>query len=299
MSVQPRFWREVAASFAEALEFSELHLEQLCSLLLLWLNECASWEQLGARESSSAANRDPVAQSQCFNPFKDAWSMSSKFSSLASLAALPRALAATPSVVDSASCGGHTVYVHVYDVSQTEGIQKLNKILAHKKAPLKLGGVFHAGVEVNGIEWSFGFQPIETRYGVACTIPKRHPQHHFRQTVKMGLTEFKPEKVTEIISCMVEEYPGHDYDLLRRNCCHFADDFCRRLGVGGIPGWIHRLARVGAGVATMLEAAQSVGSQVHAIPRSFSTTLNAPECSPTHETLHRLRDNEWIECRDF
>merc|ERR1712194_720802 len=42
---------------------------------------------------------------------------------------------------------------------------------------------------------------------------------------------------------MLEEYPGHDYDLLRRNCTHFADDFCQRLGVGGIPGWIHRLAR--------------------------------------------------------
>ena len=43
-------------------------------------------------------------------------------------------------------------------------------------------------------------------------------------------------------------YPGGDYDLLRRNCCHFADDFARRLGVGGIPSWIMRLAKIGAGV---------------------------------------------------
>merc|ERR1712196_431310 len=108
-----------------------------------------------------------------------------------------------------------------------------------------------------------------------------------------------PDSIATIISNLIEEYPGEDYDLLRRNCCHFADDFCRRLGVGGIPGWIHRLARVGAGVATMLEAAQSVGNQVSGIPRSFSTTLNAPECSPTHETLHRLRDNEWLELDGF
>merc|ERR1711972_1081735 len=82
---------------------------------------------------------------------------------------------------------GHMVYIHVYDVSQTEGIQKLNRILAHKHAPLKLGGVFHAGVEVNGLEWSFGYQPHETRSGVGCNTPKEHPQHHFRQTVKMGI----------------------------------------------------------------------------------------------------------------
>merc|ERR1712048_864373 len=117
--------------------------------------------------------------------------------------------------------------------------------------------------------------------------------HHFRQTVKMGITQRNSEEITAIIACMVEEYPGDDYNLLRRNCCHFADDFCKRLGVGSIPGWIHRLARIGAGVATMLEAAQSVGNQVSVAQRNMSDTLNAVECSPTHETLHRLKEAEW------
>ncbi|CAE7283269.1 unnamed protein product [Symbiodinium sp. CCMP2592] len=49
--------------------------------------------------------------------------------------------------------------------------------------------------------------------------------------------------------------PTPDYDLLRRNCCHFADDFARRLGVGGIPGWVMRLAKVGAGVEAMIASA--------------------------------------------
>ena len=39
------------------------------------------------------------------------------------------------------------VCLHVYDVSLEEGIQKLNKVLANKLSPVKLGGVFHAGVE--------------------------------------------------------------------------------------------------------------------------------------------------------
>jgi len=149
---------------------------------------------------------------------------------------------------------GLQVLLHVYDVSQEEGIQKLNRILAHKSSFFKLGGVFHAGVEVNGLEWSFGFSMSETHPGVSCVAPKKHPQHHYRQTVVLKPTYLKAEDVADIISNLIEEYPGDDYDLLRRNCCHFADDFSRRLGVGGIPNWVIRLARIGASVDSMLQA---------------------------------------------
>merc|ERR1712187_894719 len=94
----------------------------------------------------------------------------------------------------------------------------------------------------------------------------------------MGVTEHSSEKIAEIIACMVEEYPGEDYDLLRRNCCHFAEDFCKRLGVGPIPAWIHRLARIGAGVATMLEGAHSVATKVSEAQRTISETWTAAEC---------------------
>ena len=32
-----------------------------------------------------------------------------------------------------------------------------------------------------------------------------------------------------IAASSCEEYPGDGYDLFRRNCCHFADDFTRRI----------------------------------------------------------------------
>lgn len=144
------------------------------------------------------------------------------------------------------------VRLHIYDVSQEESIQKINRVLAHQYSPLKFGGVFHAGVEVNGLEWSFGFSPAEAHPGVGCVQPTKHPQHHYRQTVVLKQTKVVPEDIAGIISNLIEEYPGHDYDLLRRNCCHFADDFCRRLGVGGIPGWVHRLARLGASIDNVM-----------------------------------------------
>jgi len=150
---------------------------------------------------------------------------------------------------------GLRVLLHVYDVSQESSIQKINKVLAHKHFPLKFGGVFHAGVEVNDMEWCFGFSASKTHPGVACIEPKTHPQHHYRQTVDMGYTRCSPADVIEIVDQLLEEYPGDDYDLLRRNCCHFADDFTRRLGVGGIPGWVMRLAKVGAGVDSMIQSA--------------------------------------------
>jgi len=132
-------------------------------------------------------------------------------------------------------------------------------VLAHEWSPLKLGGVFHAGVEVGGLEWSFGFQPQESRPGVCCCLPRQHRQHHFRQTLELARTTLSDLRIQNIISELIEEYPGVDYDLLRRNCCHFADDFCSRLGVGHIPGWVHRLARAGAALESLL-----VGEPVHA-----------------------------------
>lgn len=154
---------------------------------------------------------------------------------------------------------GLPVYIHVYDVSQESVIRKLNRFTANKFSPLKFGGVFHAGVEVAHMEWSYGASVVETMPGIVCHEIKTHPQHRYRQTVFMGFTSLTAEEVADLISELVELYPGWDYDLLRRNCCHFADDMCQRMGVGRIPGWIYRFARVGAGLDAMITALKGLG----------------------------------------
>lgn len=142
--------------------------------------------------------------------------------------------------------GGSPVFVHVYDVSEEEGIQKVNNWLASKNSYLKFGGLFHAGVEVNGLEWSYGMTCEKTMAGISCILPKSHTVHHYRQTVQLRNTKLTPEEIADLLQVLIEEYPGDDYDLLRRNCCHWADDFCKRIGAGRMPGWIYRLSRVGA-----------------------------------------------------
>lgn len=141
---------------------------------------------------------------------------------------------------------GLEVSLHIYDVSRQASIQRLNSFLANKKSPFKLGGIFHAGVEVNGCEWSFGSTHDPAASGISCVDPKEDPQHHFKQTVPLERTPLSEREVDELISSLRGEYLGGDYNLLRKNCCHFCDDLCQKLGVGRVPGWVYRLARIGA-----------------------------------------------------
>jgi len=54
--------------------------------------------------------------------------------------------------------------------------------------------------------------------------------------------------VATILHEIVQEWRGKDYDLLTKNCCSFSAEFCHRLGVEGLPGWVDRFARIlGAG----------------------------------------------------
>jgi hypothetical protein len=144
----------------------------------------------------------------------------------------------------------NVVFLHIYDVSQDEKIANLNRWLAPQGSPLKFGGVFHAGVEVYGLEWAYGYTNCDTHPGIHSTLPKSHSSHSYRQSVLLGPTTLSAEEVAELISDMAEEWLGTEYDLLHRNCCTFADTLAKCLLVRRIPRWVHRLARVGATVDT-------------------------------------------------
>jgi len=226
MSRVPDFWSEVERELLhskQAPKQEDFRLEDLSEVMLTWLQDAIAWQYSDASEGPAPSEQFQVA-----------------------------ALGPKSARREDTS-GGKPVYLHIYDVSQEDGIRKLNKVLAHKYSPLKLGGVFHAGVEINGLEWSYGMSQIETLPGLSCVLPKQHPSHRYRQSVKLHRSKLSPEEVADLISQLAEEYPGHDYNLLRRNCCHFADDLCQRIGAGRIPGWVHRLARIGANVDSIMQ----------------------------------------------
>jgi len=157
---------------------------------------------------------------------------------------MPDGTTSEPSMQSGApSASGMPVYLHVYDVTHEESVGKLNALLAPRLCPLKLGGLFHVGVEVNGREWCYGY--CTKGSGVSGLRPRTHPSHVYRETICLPCTQLSEEKIVSAIQDLSSQYKGSDYNLLRRNCIHFADDLCLRLGVGGVPFWIHRLVRAG------------------------------------------------------
>jgi len=164
------------------------------------------------------------------------------------------------------------VVLHVYDVSQNPGVKWLNSVLAHPYAPLKFGGVFHVGVEIHGKEWWFGACPFGT--GVASSKPHAQTEHHFRQTLEMPSTQLSKVEIGSVLRALTAEYTGPSYHLLRRNCVHFASEFCRRLGVGEIPGWLCRLADLGSEALSGLGNLEDLGALQ--LSRSCAGVLRLP-----------------------
>lgn len=146
--------------------------------------------------------------------------------------------------------GGLPVQLHVYDVSRHSSVQWINTVLANRYSPVKFGGFFHVGVEVDGKEWSFGHCPVGT--GVAWAAPRTQAAHNFRETLKLPASKLTASEVQAVVRTLQAEYVGCSYNLFHRNCCHFADDLCQRLGVGQIPPWVYRLASLGGGAVQAL-----------------------------------------------
>ncbi|KAK2404550.1 deSI protein [Trifolium repens] len=138
------------------------------------------------------------------------------------------------------------VTLHVYDL--TNGSEKMNSTVVHINKIFKngigLGGIFHCAVQVYGDdEWSFGFCVEGT--GVFSCPSRKNAMFTYRKSLVLGKTNYNIFKVNQILRELSREWPGNSYDLFSKNCNHFCDEFCLRLGVPKPPGWINRFANVG------------------------------------------------------
>ncbi|XP_052187243.1 uncharacterized protein LOC127798010 [Diospyros lotus] len=139
------------------------------------------------------------------------------------------------------------VMLHIYDVTNS-GSDKTNNTIVNINKIFKdrigLGGIFHSAVQVYGDEeWSFGY--CEQGSGVFSCPAGKNPMYTHRESIFLGKTNFSIFKVNQILRELTREWPGYSYDLLSKNCNHFCDEFCERLGVPKIPGWVNRFAHAG------------------------------------------------------
>ncbi|XAR53626.1 hypothetical protein NMG60_11022251 [Bertholletia excelsa] len=139
------------------------------------------------------------------------------------------------------------VILHIYDVTNSGSdktnntIVQINKIF---KDGIGLGGIFHSAVQVYGDEeWSFGY--CEQGTGVFSCPAAKNPMYTYRECIVIGKTTCSIFEVNQILRELSREWSGCSYDLLSKNCNHFCDEFCERLGVPKLPGWVNRFANAG------------------------------------------------------
>jgi len=136
------------------------------------------------------------------------------------------------------------VTLHVYDFRAPV----LNDVLR------QLGtGAFHAAVEVYGREWTFGNVSREGS-GIFWNGPRANTAHTYREAVPMGTTQLTRQQIDRLLCVLKAKWPAESYDLVKRNCCHFCNEFCKKLGVGAVPPWVMSLAAVGAAAREDLNA---------------------------------------------
>ncbi|KAJ1609444.1 putative protease [Cryptosporidium canis] len=144
-----------------------------------------------------------------------------------------RSTSASRKEVFDRDSGSNMVILNVYDLDAVSG--SINRFTRAFEL-----GAFHAGVEVYGVEYCYG-STSDGSTGITVNVPRRHPIHIYRESVKMGRTSFSRGDIKRIISEMKPLWPGSEYNIFRRNCLTFADELCMVLDVGQIPNYVKLL----------------------------------------------------------
>jgi len=133
------------------------------------------------------------------------------------------------------------VFLNIYDIGTSPHVQLVNTCLHG------LGtGLFHCGVEVYELEWSYAATRTGAGTGVFFTVPRECEEQSFRESVALGRTKFSIKGVQQLLHVLEESWPASDYDVLTHNCCHFCIEFCKMLGVGPVPERVINLADASA-----------------------------------------------------
>ena len=174
------------------------------------------------------------------------------------------------------------VMLNVYDVSNHPRIQTIN----NTTKSLGYGGIFHAGIEIQGKEYSFGgtVNKKSKFSGVFQCAPKQCPMHHYRESVFLGDCELNSQQVENILTGIRPKWMATTYNVFRKNCACFGREFAIELGVGDLPKWVFSLATT----------AESIEPYLHKLNTYLKnrTQATAPE-SP------RKRISRLISSRDM
>jgi len=81
--------------------------------------------------------------------------------------------------------------------------------------------------------------------GVFACAPMMNEAHQYHCAVELGSTALSAQQVAKMLPGIQQQWLGTDYSMVSKNCCHFCEEFARRLGVATPPAWLNKLARMG------------------------------------------------------
>lgn len=196
---------------------------------------------------------------------------------------------------------GPEAWLHVYDLNGTKGA---NNTLH----PLGLG-LFHAGLEVYGVEWSFGGALMPPGHlpvtGIHSMPPRSCPGATYRESISLGAVPHSAEEVWQILLKLAVQWLATAYHPLKRNCLNFCSEFATALAVQDVPSWVGRLALAAdillSPVVGVLDAFNALGS-LDAAPvdavladedaRQRQLPVTSEACDTTCDLVPVLPENE-------
>eukprot|EP00928_Gymnodinium_smaydae_P083218 TRINITY_DN66469_c0_g1_i1.p1 TRINITY_DN66469_c0_g1~~TRINITY_DN66469_c0_g1_i1.p1 ORF type:complete len:432 (-),score=60.71 TRINITY_DN66469_c0_g1_i1:461-1756(-) len=131
--------------------------------------------------------------------------------------------------------GCFEVRLSVYRLSMT-GFQVIDAVGA------SVIGAYHSAVVVGGDEYAFGGHEIRGETGVYRSAPEMDERFSFYTRLVMGRIYNTRHAVRKLVADVSRKWPGPSYDLIERNCNHFASDLCWLLVKKRPPAWVNETA---------------------------------------------------------
>jgi len=191
-------------------------------------------------------------------------------------------------ILDTSKFASNEVFLNVYDLGKSEALGNINRVSTANNNIL-VGGLFHASVQVYGREWCYGSGP-SGKTGVSQLHPRTHPQHSYRTTVPLGVTQLGQPEVCALLERLSEEWPGDQYHWVRNNCLDFCNALLKELGLGRIPGWVDRAQRTACAIDNTSRSAAAGVQQTAQLARSISLEVEQTVRSALPEVEQTVRD---------
>jgi hypothetical protein len=108
-------------------------------------------------------------------------------------------------------------------------------------------GFYHTGIEIAINQETVGYEYSFSTLGISKTRPRLMAFGKLRTQIKLGTHTGNGVDIYAVINRLGDkEFGIGTYDVTKHNCNHFTDALAFALFGVHIPGWINRLAHIGA-----------------------------------------------------